>query len=177
VAIGPGLGQSAWSRRVWETALALDRPLVVDADGLNLLARHPQRCDDWILTPHPGEAARLLETDVPSVESDRLQAVHALAERYGGVVVLKGVGTLIASAGSDEVWLCDRGNPGMASGGMGDALTGVIAGLLAQGLDPSLAARTGVWLHAAAADRASLDGERGLLAGDLIAELRRGANP
>ena len=176
-ALGPGLGQSAWSRRVWETGLALDRPLVVDADGLNLLARHPQRRDDWILTPHPGEAARLLDTDVPSVEKDRLQAVHALTERYGGVVVLKGVGTLVAAAGSGEAWLCDRGNPGMASGGMGDALTGVIASLLAQGLDPLTAARTGVWLHASAADRASLDGERGLLASDLIAELRHGANP
>ncbi len=177
VALGPGLGQSAWSRRVWETALALDRPLIVDADGLNLLARNPQRRDDWILTPHPGEAARLLETDVPGVESDRLQAVHRLTERYGGVVVLKGVGTLIASANSDDVWLCDRGNPGMASGGMGDALTGIIASLLAQGLEPSLAAGIGVWLHAAAADRASLDGERGLLASDLIAELRHEANP
>ena len=177
VALGPGLGQSAWSRRVWDTALALDRPLVVDADGLNLLARYPQRRDDWILTPHPGEAARLLGTDVPGVESDRLQAAHSLAERYGGVVVLKGVGTLVASAGSGEAWLCDRGNPGMASGGMGDALTGVIASLLAQGLDPLSAARAGVWLHATAADRASLDGERGLLASDLIAELRRGANP
>lgn len=177
VALGPGLGQSAWSRRVWETALALDRPLVVDADGLNLLARHPQRRDDWILTPHPGEAARLLDTDVATVEADRLQAVHGLAERYGGVVVLKGAGTLVATAGRGEAWLCDRGNPGMASGGMGDALTGVIASLLAQGEDPLTAARVGVWLHATAADRASLDGERGLLAGDLIAELRHGANP
>ncbi len=177
VALGPGLGQSAWSRRVWETALALDRPLVVDADGLNLLARHPQRRDDWILTPHPGEAARLLDTDVSTVEGDRPAAVHALAERYGGVVVLKGVGTLVAAAGREEAWLCDRGNPGMASGGMGDALTGVIASLLAQGLDPFTAARVGVWLHATAADRASLDGERGLLASDLIAELRHGANP
>lgn len=177
VALGPGLGQSAWSRRVWETALALDRPVVVDADGLNLLAQSPQRRDDWILTPHPGEAARLLDTDVASVENDRLQAVHRLAERYGGVVVLKGVGTLVAAAGSGAAWLCDRGNPGMASGGMGDALTGVIASLLAQGLDPMTAARVGVWLHAAAADRASLDGERGLLASDLIAELRHEANP
>lgn len=173
VALGPGLGQTEWSRRMWQAALAREdaRP-VVDADALNLLAKESMRRDDWVLTPHPGEAARLLGTDVPGIENDRPAAVRALAERYGGVAVLKGAGTLVAADGEPTLWLCDRGNPGMASGGMGDALTGVIAGLLAQGVAPFDAARLGVWLHATAGDRASLAGERGLLAGDLINELR-----
>lgn len=177
LALGPGLGQTKWSRRLWRASLALDIPKVVDADALNLLAQEPIKRDDWILTPHPGEAARLLGTDVKTVEGDRLAAVQELVERYGGVVVLKGVGTLVAAATQDVVRLCDRGNPGMASGGMGDALTGIIAGLLAQKHDPFTAACVGVWLHATAADRASLDGERGLLATDLIAGLRHEVNP
>lgn len=176
-ALGPGLGQSDWSKRLWKAVLALDVPKVVDADALNLLAKSPARRGDWVLTPHPGEAARLLDTDVATVEGDRLAAARALAGRYGGVVVLKGVGTLVAADGEDEVWLCDRGNPGMASGGMGDALTGIIAALLAQKMDAFTAARVGVWLHASAADRASLDGERGLLASDLIERLRHEVNP
>ncbi|MGH8127606.1 MAG: NAD(P)H-hydrate dehydratase [Gammaproteobacteria bacterium] len=172
VALGPGLGQTEWSRGLWQAALEREGVKVVDADALNLLAKQAMKRDDWILTPHPGEAARLLETDVSAIENDRPAAVRALVERYGGVAVLKGAGTLVASANEKTLWLCDRGNPGMASGGMGDALTGIIAGLLAQGLAPFDAARLGVWLHATAGDKASLDGERGLLASDLIAELR-----
>lgn len=172
LALGPGLGQTEWSRRMWQTAFERDAAKVVDADALNLLAKQAMRRDDWILTPHPGEAARLLGTDVSGIENDRPAAVRALVERYGGVCVLKGAGTLVAAAADPMLWLCDRGNPGMASGGMGDALTGIIAGLLAQGLAPFDAARLGVWLHATAGDKASLGGERGLLASDLIAELR-----
>lgn len=177
LALGPGLGQSAWSRRLWQAALALGIPTVVDADALNLLAADPVRRDDWVLTPHPGEAARLLDCEVAAIEGDRRAAVRALADRYGGVAVLKGAGSLVAAAGSDSVWLCDRGNPGMASGGMGDALTGIVAGLLAQGLAPFAAGRLGAWLHAAAGDRAAADGERGLLAADLLGELRGLVNP
>jgi len=172
MAIGPGLGEAAWGRGVWQAALEREGAKVVDADALNLLAKHPVKRDDWVLTPHPGEAARLLDTDVPAIENDRPAAVRALVERYGGVAVLKGAGTLVAGTGEKTLWLCDRGNPGMASGGMGDALTGIIAGLLAQGLAPFDAARLGVWLHATAGDRASLGGERGLLASDLIDQLR-----
>jgi NAD(P)H-hydrate epimerase len=175
LAVGPGLGQADWGRSLFEAAREGDRPLVVDADGLNWLARIPGQRTDWILTPHPGEAARLLDTDVADIAQDRFAAVRAIADRYGGAAVLKGAGTLISDGG--DCWVCPEGNPGMASGGMGDALTGVIAGLLAQGLTPLAAATRGVAAHARAADRAAVDGERGLLAGDVLDALRGVVNP
>jgi NAD(P)H-hydrate epimerase len=168
IALGPGLGQDAWGRALFERALASEQPLVLDADALNLLAQAPQQRDDWVLTPHPGEAARLLGITVGEVEADRFSALQRLQARYGGVVVLKGVGTLIGAPGLRPPALCVDGNPGMASAGMGDALTGVIAALLGQGLEPALAAEVGVCLHGAAGDRAGRAGQRGLLAGDLI---------
>jgi hydroxyethylthiazole kinase-like uncharacterized protein yjeF len=173
VALGPGLGQGDWSRRLFERALDSGLPLVVDADALNLLARDPLRRDNWVLTPHPGEAARLLHTDSAAVvQRDRFGAVSELQARYGGVVVLKGPGTLVA-AGAQPLRLCSLGNPGMASGGVGDVLTGVIAGLRAQGLAAFDAAGAGVCLHAAAADAVAAEqGQRGLLAGDLIPAIR-----
>ncbi len=178
LALGPGLGQSPWSRALWRAALDASQPLVLDADGLNLLAGDPRRREDWILTPHPGEAARLLETTVGAIEADRIRSIQRLVERFEATVVLKGAGSLVLSPGEGMPWLCDRGNPGMASGGMGDALTGVIAALRAQGLDASVAARLGVWIHACAGDRAAArGGSRGLLAGDLIDELRAVVNP
>lgn len=175
LALGPGLGQSAWSQALFAAVLAAGRPLLIDADGLNLLATHPQRRDDWVLTPHPGEAARLLGSDTATVQAERFSAARALAARYGGTVVLKGAGTLIASG--EAVFVVNTGNPGMGSGGMGDVLSGVIAGLLAQRLTPLDAARLGVWLHGRAGDLAAADGERGLLASDLFAPLRRLVNP
>jgi len=175
LAVGPGLGQADWGRALFEAVRDGDRPLVLDADGLNWLARAPARRDDWVLTPHPGEAARLLDTDVAAIDRDRFAAVRAIADRYGGVAVLKGAGTLISDGRDCDV--CTAGNPGMASGGMGDALTGVIAGLLAQGLTPLAAASRGVVAHARAADRAAVDGERGLLAGDVLEALRGVVNP
>ena len=171
VALGPGLGQDDWARALFETVLASGRPLVVDADGLNLLAQEPCRGQDWVLTPHPGEAGRLLQSDSASVNGDRFVAVAQLCERYGGTVVLKGSGTLVASE-HHPMALCSGGNPGMASGGMGDVLTGVIAGLAAQGLDLNQAAKAGVALHAAAGDKIALNGERGMLAGDVLTALR-----
>jgi ADP-dependent NAD(P)H-hydrate dehydratase / NAD(P)H-hydrate epimerase len=176
VAIGPGLGSSAWADSLWQAALGANKPLVVDADALNLLARSPLRRDSWVLTPHPGEAARLLGADSNVVQSDRFGSLAKLREKYGGAVVLKGAGTLI-SAPEAPVSICKAGNPGMAQGGMGDVLTGVIAGLYAQLRDPGLAARTGVRVHALAGDRAAAAGERGLSASDLIAELRACVNP
>jgi NAD(P)H-hydrate epimerase len=172
VAFGPGLGQQDWGRALWKAALSLQRPLVVDADALNLLAGERQRRSDWVLTPHPGEAARLLGCTPAAIEADRFAAVRTLVDRYGGVCVLKGSGTLVASEHGPDLWLCDRGNPGMASGGTGDVLTGVIAALCAQGLTPVEAARLGVWAHAVAGDRAAQNGERGMLARDLLAPLR-----
>jgi hydroxyethylthiazole kinase-like uncharacterized protein yjeF len=174
-AVGPGLGRSPWAASLLGAALDSGLPLVVDADGLNLLAGQDRRSDCWILTPHPGEAARLLGKSTAEVQRDRYAAVRELQARYGGVVVLKGSGTVIAGAG-ELPRVCMAGNPGMAGGGMGDVLTGVIAGLLAQGLDVLEAATLGVRLHAAAGDMAAQDGERGLLAGDLMAPLRRLVN-
>jgi len=176
VAIGPGLGQSGWSRELLEGALASGKPLVVDADALNLLAQSPWRGADWVLTPHPGEAARLLGTDAAAIQADRLGSLRALADRFGGTVVLKGACSLVTGP-TGEAWVCDAGNPGMAAAGMGDVLTGTIAGLAAQGLGLERAAVAGVWAHAAAGDLAAEGGQRGLLASDLMEPLRACLNP
>ena len=154
--------------------------VVVDADALNLLAQDPQRLSaDWIITPHPGEAARLLGIETRAVQADRLGAVRELHARYGAVTVLKGAGTLVASGPADapDLYICDRGNPGMATAGMGDVLTGVIAALRAQIPDAALAARIGVLVHALAGDSAAQGGQRGLIASDVMAELRGWVNP
>ncbi len=174
VAIGPGLGTDAWARAMLDATLAGTKPLIVDADALNLMAGAIPRRDDWIVTPHPGEAARLLGCTATDVQRDRLGSVRALAAASGAVAVLKGAATLVA-AGSD-VRFCNAGNPGMAVGGMGDVLTGVIAALRAQGLGSLDAAAAGVQLHAEAGDLAARDGERGLLPGDLLPFLRRRVN-
>ncbi len=177
VALGPGLGQGDWARAVWHHAARHAGPLIIDADGLNLLAEQPQAAAGIrVLTPHPGEAARLLGIDTASVQADRPAAVQALLARYGGIVVLKGAGTLVARAG-EGAWLCDRGNPGMASAGTGDVLTGAIAGLAAQLGCGWTAARAGVLVHGLAGDAAAAEGERGLLAGDLLMRLRECVNP
>ena len=177
LALGPGLGRSSWALAMFEAALAAGKPLVVDADALNLLAAAAARREQWVLTPHPGEAARLLDSTSEDVQRDRLGAAARLQTRYGGTVVLKGAGSIVQTA-ADGAWLCDRGNPGMATAGMGDVLTGVIAGLAAQGDDLALAAQAGVFLHAVAGDRAAATGgERGLLASEVIAELRTTVNP
>ncbi|WP_426663279.1 NAD(P)H-hydrate dehydratase [Rhodanobacter aciditrophus] len=172
LALGPGLGQGAWSHALWLTALDSGKPLVLDADGLNLLAREPRRFTQAaVLTPHPGEAARLLDSTVAEVEADRFAAARTLAARCRAVVVLKGAGSLIA-APDGRLDVCPWGNPGMATGGMGDLLTGVVAALLAQGCDAWQAACLGAGLHARAGDCAARRGERGLVASDLLAPLR-----
>lgn len=189
VVLGPGLGQEHWGRMLFESALpavaARALPLLLDADALNLLSQQPDMIQDadtskWILTPHPGEAARLLQSSVEEVQRDRVAAACQLQQRFGGIVVLKGAGTLVCSAqqGRQHLDCCQHGNPGMASGGMGDVLSGIIGGLLAQGYDPATAARLGVCLHGHAADLdAAAHGERGLLATDLLPRLRRLLNP
>lgn len=172
LALGPGLGKAAWGHALWLTALDANKPLVLDADGLNLLALEPRQFTAaTVLTPHPGEAGRLLGIDTKDVERDRFAAVRELARRYNAVAVLKGSGTLIADP-SGRLDVCPWGNPGMASGGMGDLLTGVIAALLAQGCDAWRAACLGVGLHARAGDAAAQQGERGLLATDLLLPLQ-----
>ncbi|WGZ94723.1 MAG: NAD(P)H-hydrate dehydratase [Candidatus Thiothrix putei] len=174
IGIGPGMAQTTWSHHLFSLIQNTKLPKVLDADALNLLAKHCSQRDDWILTPHPGEAARLLACSTTNIEQNRMAAVSRLQQEYGGVIVLKGAGTLIASA--DTIAICPAGNPGMASGGMGDALTGIITALLAQGLSLIAAAESGVWLHAHAADLAATKGERGLLASDLIAHLQEALN-
>ena len=177
VVIGPGLGHGDWGRSLFGRTLEARAPLTLDADALNLLAREPVRRDDWVLTPHAGEAARLLGCGVDEVETDRFGAARAIVERYGGVCVLKGPGSLIAGPAAEPLWLCDAGNPGLATGGSGDVLAGAIGALLAQGLAPVDAARVAVWCHARAGDRlAAVHGERGLLAGDLPPALRAELN-
>jgi hydroxyethylthiazole kinase-like uncharacterized protein yjeF len=176
VAFGPGLGQSDWARELYEVVAKSELPAVWDADALNLLAATPDSAEKRIITPHPGEAATLLGGNTVEIQADRPAALEALATRYGGTVVLKGAGTLI-SASSDVPFICTAGNPGMAAPGMGDVLTGVVAAMLAQGLPLASAAAVGVELHARAGDLAARDGERGMLASDLVGALRAVANP
>ncbi|HET7931976.1 MAG TPA: NAD(P)H-hydrate dehydratase [Rhodanobacteraceae bacterium] len=172
IALGPGLGHDDWGRGMWQAALDAGKPTVLDADGLNLLALEARVLPaQVVLTPHPGEAARLLGVSTGEVQSDRFAAARALAQKHRAVVVLKGAGSLVADP-AGRVAVCPWGNPGMASGGMGDVLTGVIAGLLAQGLDAWNAACVGTGLHARAGDLAARAGERGLLASDLFPYLR-----
>lgn len=175
IAIGPGLGQDAWAQDMLGAVLQSKLSQVWDADALNLLAAEPTHSDRWILTPHPGEAARLLGVRTAEIQQDRLNAAQRLQARYGGVIVLKGAGTVVQGLATE---ICPEGNPGMAVGGMGDVLTGVIAALVAQGLSLEAAAQLGVHVHARAGDAAAANGgERGLLPEDVIAQLRSQVNP
>ncbi|HET7371675.1 MAG TPA: NAD(P)H-hydrate dehydratase [Gammaproteobacteria bacterium] len=176
IAVGPGLGQGDFGRGLFNAALESGKPLVVDADGLNLLAARPMARDNWILTPHPGEAGRLLGCDTSEIQADRFAAVQELSRRYDAVVILKGAGTLVSAPGEIPA-LVDRGNPGMASGGMGDILTGIVASIWGQTDSAFDAARVGAFAHATAGDRAAAGGQRGLAALDLVAELRAVLNP
>lgn len=178
LAVGPGLGQSGWGRALFDAVLGADAPRVIDADALNLLAQAPRALTARdVLTPHPGEAARLLGIRIGDVQRDRFAAARALCDAFGAQVVLKGAGTIVASPDGLPAVIC-AGNPGMAVGGMGDVLTGCIAALLAQGFPARDAAVAGSLLHAAAGDAAArTDGERGLLPSDLMPWLRRLANP
>ena len=177
VAVGPGLGQGSWGKQLLGWVLGSGLPLVVDADALNLLAESPTVHDNWVLTPHPGEAGRLLGVDTGAIQSDRYGSVRRLHERFGGIAVLKGAGTLVQGPSHRPTGVCDGGNPGMATAGTGDLLTGMIAALIAQGLALEDAAAAGVCLHAAAGDAAARGGERGLLASDLFEQIRVLVNP
>jgi len=217
VAIGPGLGQDTWAQGLLSQVLQSGLPLVVDADALNILAKEPCYRENWVLTPHPGEAARLLGLTTQQVQADRFSAVRQLQSIYGGVVVLKGCGTLVCSpagysselplgdaAADVSIRLCRAGNPGMASAGMGDVLTGVVAAAIVQsvalcepGNDDKMlsanpralsapvsalwsplerAACAGVYVHSIAGDRAAAQGERGLLASDLFPFIHQQVN-
>ncbi len=176
IAIGPGLGRDHWGAQLLGKVLEYDLPMIVDADGLRLLAQENTRRDNWILTPHPGEAGALLNKTSAEIQQTRFESVKELQQKLGGISILKGTGTLI-QADEPLTYLCDAGNPGMGTGGMGDVLTGVIAGLLGQGLDLEDASRVAVYAHSTAADRAAVRGERGMLASDLFPHLRSLVNP
>lgn len=172
VAVGPGLGQSAPAQQWFEAVLSKRVPTVLDADALNLLSKAPvQLHAGCVLTPHPLEAARLLACDAGDIQRDRFAAARAIAERYGAVCILKGAGSVV-SAPDGRVCVVAGGNPGMSVAGMGDALTGVVAALLAQLPEVFEAAWVAACFHAAAGDRVSeTRGTRGLLARDLIDRL------
>ncbi len=172
IAIGPGLGKTDWAKELLAVVLDTQYPKVLDADALNLLSKNPQQDDSWVLTPHPGEASRLLETSCQEIQNDRPKAITQLQNRYSGIVALKGAGSLVKGHG-EHIKICPAGNPGMATGGMGDVLTGVIAGLVAQGLSVQDGAETGVLIHSMAGDLAAkVGGERGLLPTDLMEHIR-----
>ena len=174
VVTGTGLGQSEWSESIFSACMQAPVPVVLDADGLNLLARSfadfqadSPVLNNWILTPHPAEAGRLLGSSAREVQLDRVGAALELASKYSAIAVLKGCGTVIAEPGGRYA-ICPLGNPGMATAGSGDVLAGVIGAMLAQGLDTWNAALTGVVAHAAAGDLAAeLAGERGMMASDI----------
>lgn len=179
--VGPGMGQSAHAKALLQRALASSATLLLDADALNLLATDTalqMQCRERqaanIMTPHPGEAARILSSTVAEVQADRIAAALEIAKKYHAVTVLKGCGTVIAMPGGD--WYINHsGNPGLASAGMGDALAGIIAALVAQGLSPEQAVLLGVHIHGAAAD-ALVDhgiGPIGLTASEVMMEVRR----
>lgn len=171
--VGPGVGRDAWGRVLVSAAASLERRQVWDADALNLLAeeRVARPSGDWVITPHPAEAARLLGISTAEVQADRPKAALALAQRYQAVAVLKGVGSLIASP-DGRLALCDHGHPAMAGAGLGDVLSGILGALLAQGLPAFDAACLAVWLHARAGESLGAQG-RGLAAADLIPAVRQ----
>ena len=172
LALGPGLGTGVWGRAVYDRALQqaieLGLPVLLDADGLNLLAHQHSRYENWVLSPHPKEAARLLACSLSEIQSNRPQACLRIAERYGGVCVLKGQGSLVASA-SARRGICTLGNWGMATAGSGDVLSGIIAAMLGQGLPLFEAASAAVILHAKAGDLAATAmSRRGMISSDII---------
>ena len=173
IAIGPGLGVDAWAQKLLESVYTSNKPLVVDADALNLQAKSsstlPPRS---IVTPHPGEAARLLDTTTSMIEHDRVAAVKQLTAQLHTVGVLKGAGSLLAENG-DVHAICDIAEPALSTAGSGDVLTGIIAAAYGQLNEPLRATALGVYLHASAGQRAqSLADGRGVIAGDLIDAIR-----
>ena len=174
IVVGPGLGCDRWGKSLMAMVIESDAWKIVDADALNLLAVEHAYSDRWVLTPHPGEAARLLDIPTAKVSNDRFAAAKTIYEGFGGVCVLKGSGTLIHSNKSTSV--CVGGNSGMATAGMGDVLSGVVAALVAQGLSLHTAAELGVCVHAEAGDRAAGGEPRGLVATDLMPHIRSCVN-
>ena len=179
--LGPGLGQTEWSKSLFELIVGTfvkgnkTENMVIDADGLTMLAKTNYFCNRWILTPHPKEAATLLGCDTATVEADRFYAVQAIAKKYGGICVLKGSGSLISDG--HTVVINSSGNAGMASGGMGDVLSGIVAALVLQTENYFIATCLAVYIHGAAGDIIEEEqGQRGMLASDLFLPLQRLVN-
>jgi NAD(P)H-hydrate epimerase len=175
ILIGPGLGTDKWAQALLSRVLETACPKVLDADALNLITQQDAAGQNWVLTPHPGEAARLLGETTSTIQQSRFTSAEMLQSLYGGVLVLKGAGTLVHS--SNSVSVCPYGNPGLATAGSGDVLSGIIAAMLAQGFDLTTAAELAVVVHAKAADLAASGGERGLIASDLFDSMRSLINP
>ncbi len=179
IGIGPGLGTDDWAVNLFNLALESDKHIVMDADALNILSSGPRKRDNWTLTPHPGEAARLLGSSVSDIQKDRLGAISQLAEKYSANVLLKGKFSLIHHSINDRPYMITVGNPGMATAGMGDLLTGVICSLLGQfgTEDAAMITSIGAHVHSKAGDLASHEGERGMIASDLLTHIRQLVNP
>lgn len=178
ILLGPGLGQKEFGRELFQTLMQTDLPMVVDADALNILSSDPHLRENWILTPHPGEAARLLGCSTESIQHDRIQSIQELKRQYHGTIILKGAGSLVLGQEDEQPKLCEQGNPGMATAGMGDVLSGLLAGLIGQGLSHQAAAELAVVAHATAGDFVKEEhGERGILSGDILEYIPRCLNP
>ena len=175
--VGPGLGRSAWSEQLLQKSLSAGRPMVVDADALNMIAEGGLKINfselSWIITPHSGEAAKLLGTSAGIVERDRFSAIKALQKKYSATVILKGPGTLVVGDQVTGPRICPYGNAAMATAGMGDLLAGIVGSLIAQGMPLELAAELGCCIHSRAADLAvDRSGQLGLTATDTLSFLR-----
>jgi NAD(P)H-hydrate epimerase len=177
IVIGPGLGQDDWSKETFKTVMDYcqqnNKPIVIDADALNLKAVNTTFVSlaDCVMTPHVGEAARLLNVSIEEIESNRFNYARQCAQRYDAVCVLKGAGSIVDN--QSHSWVCRHGNPGMATAGMGDVLAGILGSLMSQGLSKDMACQYGVSIHAKAGDIvADKYGQRGLLASDLFDQVR-----
>lgn len=170
VAVGQGLSVTPWAKQLWQQVLLSDKPKVVDAGALRLLAEQSMHRDDWILTPHPGEAAAMLGVSTEEVQKDRVAAIVALHEKFGGVIVLKGSGTLVYDG--KEAQICDFGDGAMSSAGMGDVLSGIITALVAQGAALMQAAVEGVMMHARAGEVLATQ-SRVVVASDVVEQIGR----
>ncbi len=177
IVIGPGLGQDEWSKTTFDTVMEYchhnPKPIVIDADALNLKAVNTTfvALPDCVITPHVGEAARLLNVHIDEVEANRFNYARQCAQRYDATCVLKGAGSIVDN--QSHSWVCRHGNPGMATAGMGDVLAGILGSLMSQGLSTEMACQYGVSIHAKAGDIVAKEyGQRGLLASDLFNTVR-----
>jgi NAD(P)H-hydrate epimerase len=174
IVFGPGLGQGLWANQVWKTLQSLNHRMVVDASALAPLAKHLLFRPNWVITPHPGEAGLLLNKTASVVQSDRFEAIQTLYSLIQATVVLKGAGTMVLGK-QHPLYICPLGNPGMATPGMGDILSGLIAGSWAQGLSSMNAALYAVWMHALAGDVAQKKSMSGIvLASQVLQQIQCG---